>query len=169
MKTLKRHEKSEHGETARRPDSNTRKPRFECYLCKKQFTKKWYSQEHLRKQHTQHRAVDQCAVCNVELASDEGKLHSCDGLKLDCEYCAKAFKTLKTLMSHLNGEHVEKLIYVCEVCRRPFHMRTFLDLHKTKHTRGCFSCQLCAETFDTKAQKERHSRYAHPKIGSKRY
>lgn len=163
---LKHHKKCDHQKNAPKTRSNSPKHHFQCYLCKKQFTTKRSIREHFLKQHI-NPTIEKCSICDEELQSNESRLHSCVGLQLDCEYCTDSFKSLYELKKHLYGAHVEKLIYVCDICRRSFHMRAFMNYHKTKHTRGCFSCELCAEKFDTRTQRERHLRDIHPKISSK--
>lgn len=140
------------------PSSQLRQ--FECYICKKEFTTKRPMQDHYHKQHTQP-PVKRCFICNDELPSKQSKHHTCHDLNLDCEYCSMAFESLYELKMHLMDDHEDQLIYICDICHRPFEMRSFMDHHKAKHPRGGYSCKRCPEIFDTKNQLRQHMRILH--------
>lgn len=146
------------------PSSQPRQ--FECYLCNKKFTTKHPMFDHFMKQHTEPQPK-RCSICEVMIPPKGSKQHSCDGLKLNCAYCTKLFESLYALKEHLDVEHVEKLLYVCDICHCSFQMRSFLDYHKTKHSRGAYACKKCTDRFDTRNEVREHMRVEHMPVNSK--
>lgn len=127
---------------------------FECYLCKKRSKNGCLARTHMSKQHTKPR-FKRCLICN-ELSTTIESEHSCAGLKLDCEYCSKRFDSLHRLNAHLRDDHLEKLLYGCNICNRTFEMRSLMEHHKSKHLPGCFACKKCPEKFDETKQLRQH-------------
>lgn len=122
----------------------------------------FYEEKPPKKQKKQKKIRPQqqkCMICDEKFALDELATHLCiDRSELICEYCTKPFESLNELKEHLNNDHSneEKLLYVCDICRRAFPMRSLMDCHRKYHKAGCYSCKKCNKTFDTVLQKEKH-------------
>lgn len=166
---LRIHMRSVHGIVSDKPRRPTKKKdpdsfRFQCYVCKLKLLHLRTLRTHLHKKH----AMKKCQVCDEEVVPTD-RMHACVGeWPLTCEYCISSFHSLYALTEHLSTEHSEseKLVYVCDICRRKFRMRMLMDAHREKHTPGCFGCKECPEVFDTSPDLRKHERAAHPKIGS---
>lgn len=149
---------------------------YECYLCKTTFKNepelRMHIQGHVHKeipyekrpkqQKKQKRLRPQlknCFICDERLTTDQLVTHSClASSEIVCEYCSTPFELLDQLKEHLANEHsnAEKLVYICDICRSPFPMRSLMDCHKKYHKSGCYSCKKCNKTFDTVLQKQKH-------------
>lgn len=142
----------------------------ECYLCKKEYMNFRSVRSHMTSIHTklskrqieklrekkrklERESMKPCQICNRKCIE---KKHSCADLKLACEYCSKSFKTLHRLKTHLDAEHADRSIYICDVCGKEFEMIAFMEHHRKMHKPGCFKCPKCPEKLDTIYQKRKH-------------
>lgn len=98
-----------------------------------------------------------CFICDAKLTEDEIETHSCIDSTV-CEYCAESFESLNKLKEHIDNDHLnaEKLVYICDICRKPFPMQSLMDCHKKYHKSGCYSCKQCDKIFDTVLQRQQH-------------
>lgn len=129
-----------------------------CEECGKEFRTKTNLAQH-RYFHSKMK----CQICDEELLPSD-TTHDCLGKRtLPCEYCAGSFESLPVLLAHFNTDHadIEKLMYICDICRQKVHTRILLDAHKDKHTRGCFACTKCSQVFDKKLELLAHMRRDH--------
>lgn len=138
-------------------DSN--RSRFQCFICKIRLHYLSHLRSHLLYKHP----IEKCQICDEELLLGV-ESHDCLGERsLPCEYCARPFVSLPRLLVHFGSEHAdaEKLIYVCDICRRQVHTRILMEAHREKHTRGSFVCNKCPEVFDKKMELSLHKRRNH--------
>lgn len=78
-----------------------------------------------------------------------------------CEACGKSFNTHKDIRSHKLIVHTDssKWKFVCEICNKPFPIKSNYDSHMRRHTGDKkFACHLCEKKFTTKCDLQRHTR-----------
>lgn len=132
---------------------------FQCHLCEVRLCQADSLRVHLRRVHQ----LKNCQICDKDLSPND-KTHSCINKRpLTCEYCIHTFETQYALLTHLTDDHTdnEKLTYLCDICRRKFHMQLLMNAHREKHTQGSFACDKCTKAFDTKLQLYNHRRVEH--------
>lgn len=136
----------------------------ECYLCQRRFKKMPTLRSHMRKCHLNTRppVYTRCHVCNIKVKLKKISSHSCIAAdKLICEHCSEPFETLSALTDHLTSGHKEMYQYKCEVCRRFFISRVFLDHHAKIHENSTFTCDICRRQFSCKSNLIVHMKNAH--------
>lgn len=106
--------------------------------------------------------LTKCQICQKKLSPDDTS-HDCIGeQQLPCEYCDRSLKSLTELMTHLSNDHAdtEKMVYACDLCRRPFDMRILMEAHRVARH---LTCTKCPATFDTMSKCYYHKQNAHVK------
>lgn len=84
---------------------------FECYICKIQMNQMADLKNHI-KQHAYNR--EKCKICNKYLVSNAAmQYHICDTEKqsVKCEYCDSTFQAISQLLTHLECEHPNRIMY----------------------------------------------------------
>ncbi|CAK9828524.1 Zinc finger protein 341 [Anthophora retusa] len=157
--------------------------KYKCGYCSKQFSKKFYWQQHERS-HTGEKPY-QCVVCgrafaqksNVKKHMSSHKvwpgtaIHSLppeappDG-SIDrtyhCQFCKEIFDSYKALKGHLIVSHLALKVYKCvqSSCSMMFaELEDFLE-HTRSHKRSEYRCHVCGEVFNTLSDLGLHQ-YAH--------
>ncbi|XP_029042679.1 uncharacterized protein LOC117602259 isoform X2 [Osmia lignaria lignaria] len=157
--------------------------KYKCGYCNKQFSKKFYWQQHERS-HTGEKPY-QCVVCgrafaqksNVKKHMSSHKvwpgtaIHSLppeappDG-SIDrtyhCQFCKEIFDSYKALKGHLIVSHLALKVYKCvqSSCSMMFaELEDFLE-HTRSHKRSEYRCHVCGEVFNTLSDLGLHQ-YAH--------
>ncbi|XP_012151190.1 uncharacterized protein LOC100881623 isoform X3 [Megachile rotundata] len=171
--------------TAELETANNQTPnlKYKCGYCSKQFSKKFYWQQHERS-HTGEKPY-QCVVCgrafaqksNVKKHMSSHKvwpgtaIHSlppeapADG-SIDrtyhCQFCKEIFDSYKALKGHLIVSHLALKVYKCvqSSCSMMFaELEDFLE-HTRSHKRSEYRCHVCGEIFNTLSDLGLHQ-YAH--------
>ncbi|XP_034947032.1 zinc finger protein 341-like [Chelonus insularis] len=157
--------------------------KYKCNYCHKQFSKKFYWQQHERS-HTGEKPY-QCVVCgrafaqksNVKKHMSSHKvwpgtaIHSLppeappDG-NIDrtyhCQFCKEIFDSYKALKGHLIVSHMTLKVYKCvqSSCSMMFaDLDDFLE-HTRNHKRSEYRCHVCGEMFHTLSDLGLHQ-YVH--------
>ncbi|KAG7207563.1 hypothetical protein KM043_009187 [Ampulex compressa] len=163
--------------------NQTQNLKYKCGYCNKQFSKKFYWQQHERS-HTGEKPY-QCVVCgrafaqksNVKKHMSSHKvwpgtaIHSLppeappDG-SIDrtyhCQFCKEIFDSYKALKGHLIVSHLALKVYKCvqSSCSMMFsELEDFLE-HTRSHKRSEYRCHVCGEVFNTLSDLGLHQ-YAH--------
>ncbi|CAG2055973.1 unnamed protein product [Timema podura] len=123
------HKRAQHPETAQNPK------KYECDICRiflflRQLWKKGY-------------------YFNIQLSSHKNK-HPLE-IFFDWEVCKKGLPSIVVLWTHKKN-HMEdksnKILFICEVCRKHFMLKSWLNLHlqlrKGEHN---YLCDLCGKKF----------------------
>ncbi|XP_012252345.2 zinc finger protein 341 [Athalia rosae] len=157
--------------------------KYKCSYCDKQFSKKFYWQQHERS-HTGEKPY-QCVVCgrafaqksNVKKHMSSHKvwpgtaIHSLppdtptDGdmdRTYHCQFCKEIFDSYKALKGHLIVSHLTLKVYKCvqSSCSMMFpELEDFLE-HTRNHKRSEYRCHVCGEVFNTLSDLGLHQ-YAH--------
>ena len=71
--------------------------------------------------------------------------------KLSCDTCAKSFKHVHHLISHMQ-KHIDDETYKCKECGKSFKHYSRLESHSRTH------CQVCGKSFSTKDDLAVHKR-----------
>ncbi|XP_046746139.1 zinc finger protein 341-like [Diprion similis] len=157
--------------------------KYKCSYCEKQFSKKFYWQQHVRS-HTGEKPY-QCVVCgrafaqksNVKKHMSSHKvwpgtaIHSLppdtppDGdmdRTYHCQFCKEIFDSYKALKRHLIVSHLTLKVYKCvqNSCSLMFaELEDFLE-HTRSHKRSEYRCHVCGEVFNTLSDLGLHQ-YTH--------
>lgn len=133
--------------------------RFECYICKTQVDRLAELKKHIR-QHAYNRT--KCEICHKLLISSETQQwHLCDAIKsgIECEYCSKSFQAIRQLMSHLDNEHDNVIMYRCRKCPKYFGTKLLKKLHEKYHpveAQKRFACDQCPKRYPDKKTLHAH-------------
>lgn len=134
--------------------------RFECYICKIQMKKIADVKDHIK----QHSYGQTCKICNKYFMTiEEHQLHMCGAKKrsIICEYCDGSFSAISQLLSHLECEHDNRIMYKCRKCSKFFGMKRLRCLHEnspyhTVETEKLFACNQCSKRFWTRHNLKNH-------------
>ncbi|XP_012276103.1 zinc finger protein 341 isoform X2 [Orussus abietinus] len=163
--------------------NQTQNLKYKCSYCKKQFSKKFYWQQHERS-HTGEKPY-QCVVCGRAFAQKSNvkkhmsshkvwpgtSIHTLppeappDG-SIDrtyhCQFCKEIFDSYKALKGHLIVSHLTLKVYKCvqTSCSMMFsELDDFLE-HTRSHKRSEYRCHVCGQVFDTLSDLGLHQ-YTH--------
>lgn len=85
--------------------------KFQCYLCKRQYSRKGSLQLHV-----------QCVHEKIK--------------RFACDLCQKCFSQPSTLKRHVEYIHTESKSFECDLCPKSFKSRQYLDYHRKSHSPG---------------------------------
>ncbi|XP_057660942.1 zinc finger protein PLAG1-like [Diorhabda carinulata] len=122
--------------------------------CKKTFT----SSEKLERHEQTHLGSSpfKCENCKKTFTSKfklvrHALIHS-DRKPFSCTVCDRTFHRKDHLKNHIKVHSPQKIIHVCEACKKQYtsllSYRKHLALHAAEE--GNLTCQMCSETFDSK-------------------
>ena len=152
-----------HGRT-----DNERKS-FECTICSISiFLSRKSLENHLVTAHEEKKHF-QCKLCGLNTKAKSSlikhvKNHSrfpkSEYHQTICSICSASFDTQVELIKHHNIVHDEKYPFKCDICKKGFTTsrgaHTHMQIHEKKN-----KCEVCNETFSTKALMSRHINQVH--------
>lgn len=138
---------------------------YTCYICKKDFTQKYYLKNHMIV-HNELKAFvcDVCGKCyrtkavlNRHMNVHEGKIYTCD-------QCGKQFPYYARLRIHLYLHRTE-LNYKCTVCSKAFKVQKYLARHMKVHQEEkAYACKYCGKRFTFSTSRRAHEISQHNAI-----
>lgn len=136
--------------------------KYQCLLCRKNFTQKSVYQSHLRSHGKDGEDPYRCNICGKTFAvparlTRHYRTHT--GEKpYQCEYCNKSFSVKENLSVH-RRIHTKERPYKCDVCGRAFEHSGKLHRHMRIHTgERPHKCNVCSKTFIQSGQLVIHMR-----------
>ena len=114
---------------------------FECDQCKETFTRKYSLKLHrqsnckkLKKKGFKCRDCDSSFVTRVKLERHVNKFHNENQAfeKVVCIECEESFEDKDSLEYHMNKIHLKVKPYVCDFCKKAFHLEANLKTHLRK-------------------------------------
>lgn len=139
---------------------------FECFQCKKCFTRFGDLQRHASS-HLKKVKPYECSECSIKfvylksLFRHRRQKHS--DRVYECEYCTEAFESLSKLKQHVNGAHKNELkTYKCDSCSKTFILHFQLACHQSEDLCSQdFSCSICDDSFPLHRMLKSHIRDKH--------
>ncbi|XP_045110482.1 zinc finger protein 41-like isoform X2 [Portunus trituberculatus] len=127
---------------------------WECDVCKKSFTTKYFLKKHKRL-HTGETPYA-CAECGKTFTFQQSYhkhvLYHSDDKPHRCSYCGRSFKEMSTLHNHVRIHTGEKP-FVCETCGKAFRQRVSYLVHQRIHTGVMpYTCEVCHRSFRYKVE-----------------
>ncbi|XP_073819356.1 uncharacterized protein [Musca autumnalis] len=131
---------------------------WECDVCSKAFTTKYFLKKHKRL-HTGEMPYT-CETCGRSFTFQQSYhkhlLYHSDEKKHVCGTCGRAFKELSTLHNHERIHSGEKP-FKCDVCGKSFRQRVSFLVHTRIHTGVMpYKCELCLKSFRYKVSQRTH-------------
>lgn len=137
---------------------------FKCFVCRKMLLGRAYLKRHLNS-HDQNRR-QKCYICgqilnsNFNLEQHIFRKHTNVDAIFTCDICAKEFKHIAYLKSHMKAVHIDKLVnrtLICDICSKNFVSRTKIARHMIVHSQSRdFHCEVCGRQFSQKSSLARH-------------
>ncbi|KAH8294823.1 hypothetical protein KR018_003381 [Drosophila ironensis] len=141
------------------PEASNATPKlWECDVCSKSFTTKYFLKKHKRL-HTGEMPYT-CEICartfTFQQSYHKHLLYHSEVKPHVCIVCGRAFKELSTLHNHQRIHSGEKP-FKCEVCGKCFRQRVSFLVHTRIHTGVMpYKCELCQKTFRYKVSQRTH-------------
>ncbi|XP_064546111.1 zinc finger protein 721 [Drosophila montana] len=131
---------------------------WECDVCTKMFTTKYFLKKHKRL-HTGEMPYT-CQYCartfTFQQSYHKHLLYHSEVKPHGCSICGRAFKELSTLHNHQRIHSGEKP-FKCEVCGKCFRQRVSFLVHTRIHTGVMpYKCEHCQKTFRYKVSLRTH-------------
>ena len=134
--------------------------RFECKLCKNEFSRSYYLKVHERL-HTGEKPFE-CQTCKKCFSRSHHliahqNVHT--GEKpFECKTCNKMFSRAGVLKIHQRS-HTGKKPFECEQCKMTFNQKSHLKLHERNHTgEKPYECKYCKKCFAALSSLKLHER-----------
>ncbi|XP_037037228.1 zinc finger protein 2 isoform X2 [Bradysia coprophila] len=137
---------------------------WECDVCAKSFTTKYFLKKHKRL-HTGEMPY-RCEICGKNFTFQQSYhkhlLYHSDEKPHICCTCGRAFKELSTLHNHERIHSGEKP-FQCETCDKCFRQRVSYLVHRRIHTGSMpYKCTACEKSFRYKVSQRTHKCLAEP-------
>ena len=158
----------------KRHKANVHENRYDCSMCKKDFSSQIWLNCHVEKDHLGFR----CYICNKQynsvsnVANHVSTSHEMKHHK--CEFCEETFLHYTDWRQHILNNHnlldkqdlsSEKVIYECDKCGKTFLRLEALNLHVVKEYIG-HKCYLCGIDLNSVTSVARHVSTIHSDIKS---
>ncbi|XP_030373722.1 zinc finger protein 721 [Scaptodrosophila lebanonensis] len=140
------------------PSTDANPKIWECDVCAKNFTTKYFLKKHKRL-HTGEMPYT-CQICartfTFQQSYHKHLLYHSEIKPHVCAICGRAFKELSTLHNHERIHSGEKP-FRCEVCGKCFRQRVSFLVHTRIHTGVMpYKCELCQKSFRYKVSQRTH-------------
>lgn len=138
---------------------------FDCTKCGKKLSSSRSLKRHIKTIHVDQpkKSTLNCPDCD-EIFTERSELikHKSVHRKIiECDVCAKTFKTRFLLKSHY-VQHKNEKPYLCEICSRPFARMATLQKHRFTHvTEKTFICEECGKAFSANFLLKQHVHQYH--------
>ncbi|KAJ8916158.1 hypothetical protein NQ315_016297 [Exocentrus adspersus] len=131
---------------------------WECDVCSKMFTTKYFLKKHKRL-HTGEMPYC-CTLCNKSFTFQQSyhkhMLYHSSEKPYMCNECGRAFKELSTLQNHARIHSGERP-FGCETCGKRFRQRVSYLVHRRIHTGVMpYKCTACDKSFRYKVSQRSH-------------
>lgn len=127
------------------------KPRLECIVCQKTYTKVFFRSHMLK--HDREGYTYECKLCDQTFVKYEGlRIHEEEHIPVTkygfkCGTCAQKFVSEEKLLLH-QKTHAEPKTFICEWCAATFTKSDSLRVHIRTHTgEKPLKCRECNESF----------------------
>lgn len=151
---------------------NTRKRRFKCSICLKEFEHKSQIRTHMRVHQRHVEDGYQCKKCpETFLRGTHWRTHqlvhvknaTLDDILFPCKQCPKELATYKDLKAHVRHKHKKK--FLCDLCAQVFYIKFQLKVHIRKfhmpEPLNKEKCTHCGNTFLNKSNLNSHIKLMH--------
>ena len=144
--------------------ANADEPKLVCPECGKMYSGEAKLKWHLKDAHSQGGEVT-CDLCGKICRNEHGlyrhkkKVHD----KVPCVQCGLMTSNAR-MKYHILQKHTDcsKMPFVCEICKKGFAYKRFLDIHMNTHTgEKPFKCKYCDLVFGDPANAYAHERSVH--------
>lgn len=148
---------------------------YKCPICFKTFARAHSLHIH-NSVHTDKCSLYECSRCDKKFKKTselnchirENHLPDTDPRRyFSCKRCDMKFDSKAQLTCHRTSKHKrnDTNVYICDYCKRKFHIKKNLFDHMNKHSHAkLFSCQFCNKTFPYRNSKSKHERTQHRDI-----
>ncbi|XP_077293484.1 uncharacterized protein LOC143916328 [Arctopsyche grandis] len=144
--------------------SSASNKQWECDICHKMFTTKYFLKKHKRL-HTGEMPYS-CNQCHKTFTFQQSYhkhlLYHNDDKPHTCTHCGRSFKELSTLHNH-QRIHTGEKPFSCESCGKCFRQRVSYLVHRRIHTGVMpYKCTACDKSFRYKVSQRTHKCTAQP-------
>jgi len=138
----------------------------QCPVCNKKVLDGTLTQHIRRSHYVRTEEAFSCTECDFRtseerhLKAHKRRMHSASRETLDCAYCHRKLKDLKSLRGHLRT-HTGETPYPCKECDKAFKTSTARKLHITtihNKVEEAYACTHCTKKFHIKGKLTRHLR-----------
>ncbi|XP_059609565.1 oocyte zinc finger protein XlCOF6-like [Phlebotomus argentipes] len=89
----------------------------------------------------------------------ELKKYAVDQYTFTCAFCSWTFRKKDRLRDHIEGRHLKKLRYSCEICNKKFIFAPSRYRHRLiYHSKKSFDCEICGKPFKTQMYLNKHKK-----------
>lgn len=137
---------------------------WECEVCLKKFTTKYFLKKHKRLHTGEMPYV--CTLCGKSFTFQQSyhkhMLYHSENKPHTCNECGRSFKELSTLHNH-QRIHSGERPFACETCGKCFRQRVSYLVHRRIHTGAMpYRCTSCDKRFRYKVSQRTHKCKAEP-------
>lgn len=137
---------------------------WECEVCLKKFTTKYFLKKHKRLHTGEMPYV--CGLCGKSFTFQQSyhkhMLYHSEDKPHTCNECGRSFKELSTLHNH-QRIHSGERPFACETCGKCFRQRVSYLVHRRIHTGAMpYRCTSCDKRFRYKVSQRTHKCKAEP-------